>query len=414
MSAYGAEVAGGDELDTQDGGGVAVEETGAGTGAEDQSGATDIQDRMSEELEDDAWYSESTGAVVDKDGNSYLNPKNGLPFKSMAEYEAARKALGEPTAKPKTETPAPPPQAEPMSKPFEQYIAENGKINANTLLEMSKVEAGYQYKDELIPKINAPAPGAQQQPAKPITPTQRAEESRKTLVTHLVGPLQKIEAALIANGADSAAARQFMAPFVEAQTNMINEEYRQQLVGALKEEADSKVAPILTQDQETKLKTASEGNVSKLAQAYFPKGGTDAFMTLLNGYNTKDAAGKATFVRGPAAHIMDLLVNVAQNGKQFASQEEVHKAYKDTFLRLTANPATARILFDLTHNYYKGKNVGIAYEQGKQKGADQQKQIKKFVRPQPQSVAAGVEDEDKDMPSMLRAALNRSHGSHIA
>jgi hypothetical protein len=410
MPAFGAEVA--DDLDTQDGGGVAVEETaGAPEGAGTEGEGGDIQDRMAEPLEETPWYSPSTGAVVDKDGNPYINPKTDKPFTSMAEYEAAVAASGQSnsTAKPKNETQKPAPQAAPMSKSFEHYIAENGKIDAKVLGEMAKIEAAYKYGHELVPSIKPPVPNQQPAP-KPITPMQRVEATRKTLQTHLITPLNNIRDALIKQGADPNAAAAFLQPFIAQHQQMIEEEYRQGLVNALKEEADNKVAPVLTADQEAKLKSASEGNVTKLATAYFPKGGVDAFMTLLNGYNTTDAQGKQTFVRGPAAPILDLLVNVGNAGKTFASNAEVQQAYKDMFLKITANPATARVLFDLTHNYYKGKNVSVVYETGKQKGVQQAKQVGKFIRKQPQQ--GGIpqgEEEDASMPKMLKAALTRGH-----
>jgi hypothetical protein len=70
-------------------------------------------------------------------------------------------------------------------------------------------------------------------------------------------------------------------------------------------------------------------------------------------------------------------------------------------------------LFDITHNYYKGKNVAVAYENGKQKGAEQQQNIRKFIKPKPQAAPPQTEEDDKDMPQMLKASL-RHQGAYLA
>jgi hypothetical protein len=399
-----------DTLDTTSDTGAAVAEEGqqeGETGNEGGEGQTDLQDRMSEGLEDDAWYSESTGAVVDGEGNAFINPKTKQPFKSMAEYEAAKKESA-PAAKPKPEAAAPA-QAPPTAKSFEQHITDSGKLDAKTLFEMEKAEAGYKYADELVPAIDPKAAVLSGQDKK-ISPVQNVEAARKTHEDLLLGPLNEIKDGLIKSGYSADEVETFMKPYISKQMGLIDTEYRRALAAALKEEAQNDVKPILTQNEETKLKANSESNVAKLATAYFPKGGKDAFMALVNGHNATDAQGKPTFVRGPAAPVFDLLVKLMNKGKSFASQEALTSAYRTAFLELTADPAVARSFFDIAHTYFKGKNLTVVYNQGKVKGAEQQTNIRKFIKPKPQSQQPATEDDDKDMPSMLRTVLNsRGH-----
>jgi hypothetical protein len=385
-------------------GNVAIDKDGGTIESQSQEG--DLQDRMSEGIDDDAWYSESTGAVVDKEGNAFINPKTGQPFKSMAEYEAITKEKP-PTAEPKIEKNITP--TKPDSRSFEQYVNDQGKMDAKTLIEMTKAGQDYKYADELVPAIDPTVRIEKTITAK--TPVQIVDETRKAHEDLLLGPMSKIMEALIATGASEAEANAFMQPFISEQKLMIDNEYRRALSEALKEEAQNEIKPVLTKNQEAELKANSESNVSKLASVYFPKGGKDAFMALVNGYNAVDANGRTSFVRGPAAPVFDLMVNIVNGDKKFASNEELTNAYRGTFLQLTANPVTARAFFDLAHTYYKGKNIALVYNQGKEKGAEQQSNIRKFIKPKPQSQVPGVDDsDDPNMPKMLKTVLNnRGH-----
>jgi hypothetical protein len=146
----------------------------------------------------------------------------------------------------------------------------------------------------------------------------------------------------------------------------------------------------------------SEANINTLASKLYPNGGKDAFFALVNGtYNDR-----GEFERGPASRVLDMMVKMASNGKQFGSSGERDKAYKDTFLQLTSDPVMAREFMVMAHNYWLGTQIKNVYQQGKQTAAQESQRIQRTVKTRPASFAApSTESATAGMPEMLKTIM---------
>jgi hypothetical protein len=360
--------------------------------SDDSYGA--LQDRVAGDIDNDPWYSASEGAVVDANGNAILDPKTGQPYTSLDEMKKGAAPVD--TAKPKTEAKA---EVKPMSRSFESIVSKAGEVTPENLLQLSKVATDYSYKDELVPKID-PATATKQEA--PVDPIQQAKETRELHKQQLIGPLDKVKAALVAQGADEALVNQLLSPIVQEQMAKIEEYYQSSYEKALQERMESKFNPKITEIEEKKLSADSDANISSLASKYYPDGGKDAFFALVNGnYNDK-----GEFVRGPSAEVLDLFVSAANDGKVFASDTERNKSYRDFFLKTTADPVKAKALMNVAHYYWLGKNVGKAFDKGKQTAVAENQRIQKTVKTRPASYAApSTVDDDEGMPQMLKYAM---------
>jgi hypothetical protein len=377
--------------------------TGEGTGESgqgDQGG--DLQDRMSA---DGAWYSSSTGAVVDPEGNKFVNPTTGREFASMAEFNAfvAKTQNGE-NKQGQPETPAAGAvKPAPMTRSFENIVTNGGKLDAPSLVKLAQVNGGYKYDDSFVPAVKTLAAGQQPAtPAAPVDPVQAVQERRTNMETHLTQPIIAIRDELTKRGVDLETANAIVNPIYMKQMALIEADYKAQNANAMRELVKQQTDKELSPQREAARQTKSNTNIERLSNTYYPEGGKDAFFALVNGYQEN---GK--WVRGEAAPFMDFLVAKELSGKTFATVEERNNAYKSAFEDLTADPKTAGMIFDIVHNYFLGRNVQNAYGEGKKKGIAEVNGAKKLIKTKPTSFSAGggapfVED-DKSLGSMGQA-----------
>lgn len=355
-----------------------------------------LQDRMAGDIEDSPWYSPSEGKVVDKDGKVLVDPKTGKPYESMEAYNAAQ----QPTAKPKTEE-KPAPKPAPMSRSFDGIV---GELTPERIAELSKAGGEYKYADELVPKVD-PNDGAA--PAEENDPVEAVNKEREILFGHMINPITEISQLLVNQGADKGLVDQLLAPVIAKQKEAIDKHYEQMFQKALEEKLGAPIRAKLTESEKQALKVSSEANIDKLARAYYPNEGKDAFFALINGHYAPD--GK-TWVRGPSSEVLDLLVSVANNGKSYKTIEDRNAFVRDTFQKLTADESSAKSLMNIAHFYWLGRNAAKAqkmgFDKGKQSAAAQQQVRQKTMKTPPASFQSPAKDADEGMPSLLKSALN--------
>lgn len=372
---------------------VATEEAAEST---DTFGA--LQERMAGSPDDDPWYSASTGAVVDSEGNQILDA-NGNPFKSMDQFEKYQAQTATPKTNEQVVQQTPP---KPMSRSFESMIANNGEITPERLFELSKVNEAYKYENDLIPQVQTQAQ-AQQQAQQAKDPTEIVRERRDQAERILLDPVGKLRQSLINQGAEEWAVDNLIKPIVEEIKGNLDKDYKQQYEKSLEEKLSGEYGSKFSKIEQEKLTQNSKMNVERLAKQYYPEYGEEAFFALTNGaYDDK-----GTFQRGPSAEVMDLLAAVAFDGKSFSSNKERDDAYLNMFQRITADPSKARTLFSVAHNFWIGKNAQKAsksvYEKGKQAAAMDSRRIKQTIRTKPASYAQPTTSSDNDgLPQYLR------------
>jgi hypothetical protein len=364
-----------------------------------------MQDRMAGDEKDSPWYSSSEGAVVDKDGDVLLNAKTGQPIKSMEEYQKLidQDKAAQSTAKPKTETPA---QEKPMSKSFNAYVSSGKDITPEKLQEMAKAGSDYKYNDDLIPKIDT-ATAQVKQPEQVIDPVEAIKEQRKQWEAIAIEPLKKVREALLAEGADPALVdSKIIGPVMQAQAALVDGKYQAEYEKALRSSIEGKFNPTLSKIENEKLANASNANIQALASKYYPEGGKEAFFSLINGHYDE----KGTFVRGPAAQVVDLMSIIAMDGKSFKNEADRNSAYADTFRKITADPAKARALFDVAHYFWIGKQSvaaqNILFQKGKEAAQKETQRVQRTVKTKPASYQApSTVEDDENMPDILRASM---------
>jgi hypothetical protein len=375
----------------------------SGTGSHDNFGA--MQDRMAGDGKDSPWYSSSEGAVVDKDGDVLLNAKTGQPITSMDEYQKLvdQDKAAQTTAKPKTETPV---QEKPMSKSFNAYVSAGKDITPEKIQEMAKAGSDYKYNDDLIPKIET-ATTQDKQPEKVVDPVEAVKEQRKQWEAIAVNPLKKVRDALLSQGADPALVDSaIIGPVMQEQMALVDRQYQTEYEKALRSSIEGKFNPTLSKIESDKLNNASNANIQALAAKYYPEGGKEAFFSLINGHYDE----KGTFVRGPAAQVVDLMSIIAMDGKSFKNEAERNTAYADTFRKITADPAKARALFDVAHYFWIGKQSiaaqNILFQKGKEAAQKETQRVQRTVKTKPASYQApSTVEDDENMPDILRASM---------
>jgi hypothetical protein len=371
----------------------------------------DLQDRMSDGM-DEAWYSSSNGVMFDKDGDELVNPVTGKSFHSEQEYRDYVATVQKENAQANKETVKTAEKPKPMSRSFDTIVSGEKGLDINRMMELAKPNQSYQYKNELIPTVDTKQNPTPKEPEK--TPVQKVQEYRQQRIDSISKPMvalrDAVKQALVQTGATPQAAEAFCSEIANnvyrQHLGEIENEYQKKQAEAIAEMAELKAKAVLDPVEQKKVETDSSQNIARLAQAYYQDHGTDAFFSLINGYNDE----KGTFQRGPAAPVIDLLTLVASNGKTFGTEQERVKFYGDNFQKLMANPVTAQALFDIAHNYWLGKNIDKAYTSGKSTGLKEAKQSNKFVKPRPTAGSNGVstaDDEDSSMPQMLKSFLNR-------
>jgi hypothetical protein len=366
----------------------------------------ELQERMAGD--DSPWYSPSEGKVVTADGEVVVDPKTGLPFRSMDEFQKWDALQPkQDTAKPKTEQE----QAQttkPMCKAFDALMGvTDGILPPEKMYALGKAGIDYKYADELVPKANPQAPGAAQH--QEVDPIQRVKDDRATIEQATISPLQKVRDVLVAQGADANAVDNLLSPILREQMSKVESHYQAAYEKALEERMTSKFSPTLTQIERDKISAAANANISQLSAKYYPDGGKDAFFSLVNGHYGEDGA----FVRGPSAQVVDLLVSVGSEGKQFPDDQARNNAYKDMFERVMADPAKSKALVDVAHYYWLGKQAhkaqALTFEKGRAAAQAQQSRIQKTIKTTPGSFSAPrVDDDEGSMPDILRSALRGS------
>jgi hypothetical protein len=360
---------------------------------------------MAGDGKDSPWYSSSEGAVVDKDGDVLLNAKTGQPIQSMEEYQKLvdQDKAAQATAKPKTETPA---QDKPMSKSFNAHVSSGKDITPERIQEMAKAGSDYKYNDDLIPKIDTTVQ-QDKQAEKVVDPIESVKEQRKQWEAIAINPLKEVRDALIAQGADPALVDSaIIGPVMQKQVALVESQYQVEYEKALRSSIEGKFNPTLSKIESDKIANASNANIQALAAKYYPEGGKEAFFSLINGHYDE----KGTFVRGPAAQVVDLMSIIAMDGKLFKNEADRNTAYADTFRKITADPAKARALFDVAHYFWIGKQSiaaqNILFQKGKEAAQKETQRVQRTVKTKPASYQApSTVENDENMPDILRASM---------
>jgi hypothetical protein len=397
-----------DAVETQDGTDAGFKPSDLGLDASSGQADTfaDQQNRMEG---DEPWFSPSAGRVVDKDGNVLYDPATGKEFESKEEFDAwmAKQAEVAKTAKPENKDVKK--EAVPMSKSFDSYAKGEGDFTPERLAELAKAGSDYKYADELLPRVDATKAAADEKP--PVDPVEAVKANRANWEAVAVNPIKEMRQMLIDNGINQEALDRLISPIMQKQAALVENQYQTAYEKAMLEKVEGKFSPALSKLEEEKQTNLSDANIDRLSRAYFPQGGKDQFFALVNGY--KDEKGQ--FVRGPAASILDVMVNIATGGKTFSSEQERASAYQNTFKKITADGNMSKMLFDLAYKYWLGGQVGVVNKLGFKAGqaaatADQQR-IKKTIKTKPASYQAPANaPDDKDMPDMLRGAMSFAGG----
>jgi hypothetical protein len=395
-----------DAVETQTGteSGLPVQELGLDNSGNQQDTFADQQNRMEG---DEPWFSASEGRVVDKEGNVLFDPATGKEFESQEEFYTWMKAqAAKATAKPETVVKK---ETVPMSRSFDSYAKGEGDLTPERLAELAKAGSTYKYADEVLPRIDATKAAVDSKP--PVDPVAAVESNRANWEAVAVNPIKEMRQILIDQGLNQVELDKLIAPIYQKQTQLVEKQYQEAYKKAIEEKVDSKYSTQLSAIEEEKQTNTSNANIDALAKAYFPKGGKDQFFALVNGY--KDEKGQ--FVRGPAAQIVDVLVNVATGGKVFSNEQERASAYQNTFKKITADANMSKMLFDMAYKYWLGGQVGavnkLGFKAGQQAAADNAQRIKRTIKTKPASYQAPANaPDDKDMPEMLRGAMSFASG----
>lgn len=370
------------------------------------SGAYDnysaMQDRM--DGDDSPWLSDSDGKVYDNDGN-ILADADGNPFRSLEDYHAAanQNKQQDQTAKPQTNEPQN--QTKPFSdsQSFDRFAFGDEGVTADKIKQMAEIGSKYKYNDELVIAVD---PSYKPEASVSDDPIEALREERKSWESIALGPIQKTRQALLEMQADPAVVDQVLKPILEEQNQLINNLYQERYEKALEEKLLSKHGEKLSKIEQKELDGASAGNIERLSKMYYPEGGKDAFMALISGHNEKPG-DPSSFVRGPAAELIDLVVRLDNKGKKFGSEADRNAAYKSTFRDVTADKDMANLLFNLAHYVWLGKKSGdvqsIGFNKGKQSAVQENSRRMKTMKTRPQSaIAPAAADDD---PAWFKAAL---------
>lgn len=349
-----------------------------------------MQDRM-EGGDEAPWLSESDGMVYDGKGN-LATDDNGKPYTSLDAYQPKPAKQEQKQA------------AAPAIKTADDLIFGAGERTPeawDAIAETGK----FQYSGELLPPVTMPAPGQQaQQPAK--DPIVALREERDEWIAVAVSPIDKIKDILVQNGADPEYLDSLLRPIRMNQQKIVDARYQGGLEQTMLDKAKELVNPDLEKLRKSDISNCSAANVESLSRQYYPQSGKQGFFALLNGYN--DDTGK--FIPGPASGIMDLFVKLSNPDKKFASQQELKDTYSNTFLNMTSDPVMSKVMFDLVHNYWLGKNFkngrAAVFNKGKQAGTASTERAMRTFKTRPASLSQPA--EGGGLPGFLQELVNNS------
>jgi hypothetical protein len=383
------------------GGGADTAVMDAPDNGSDDSNYAAMQDRMAGD--DSPWYSHSEGKVVDADGKVITDPATGDHFKSQEEFDQWQaKQQAASTATPKTE----PVADKPMARSFDRYLSEDGNVSADTLFGLSKVADQFNYNNELVPQVVETPAQQQAQPETVLDPILQADAKKAELTKLHVDPIVGIFNDLIANGASEDVAKSICDKYYRSALAKVDGEYKQLYDKAMRDSIDAKTKPVLDQVAEKELMAKSESNVTKIANALYPKGGKDQFFSLINGHYDE----KGAFQRGPSADVLDFAVALANEfankGEPFKSQDDRSKFMAKVFGVISSKENMLPNFARIAHFSYLGKNVNKAFDKGKQSAAQDSQRIQRTVKTRPASfVPPNMDDDDKGMPDLMRTVL---------
>lgn len=370
------------------------------TGADDNFGA--MQDRM--DGDDSPWLSDSDGKVYDNDGN-ILADADGNPFTSLEDYQAAlgQQDTKKQTAKPETNVEQNQTKTFPDSQSFDRFAFGEEGVTADKIKQMAEVGSRYKYNDELVLDVD---PAYKPEASTSTDPVEALREEKKSWESIALGPIQKVKQALVDQQADPSLVDQILKPILEEQSQLINNLYQERYEKALEEKLLSKHGEKFSKIEQKELESASIGNIDRLAKMYYPEGGKDAFMALINGHNEKPGDA-SSFVRGPAAELIDFMVKIDNKGKKFGTEADRNAAYQSTFKNITADKDMANLLFNIAHYMWLGKKSGdvqsIGFNKGKQSAVQESSRRARTMKTRPQSaIAPAAADDD---PAWFKAAL---------
>jgi len=352
-----------------------------------------MQDRM-EGGDEAPWLSESDGQVYDGKGN-LATDDDGKPYTSLDEYQ--QKPAATPAKQQK-------PAATPAIKTADDLIFGESERTPEAW-DAIAATGNFQYAGELLPPVATPGIGQQpQQPAK--DPIVALREERDEWMAVAVSPIDKIRDILVQNGADPEYLDGLLRPIRANQQKIVDSRYQGGLERTMLDKAKELVNPDLEKLRKSDISNRSSANVESLSRQYYPQSGKQGFFALLNGYN--DETGK--FIPGPASGIMDLFVKLSNPDKKFASQQELKDTYSNTFLNMTADPVMSKVMFDLVHNYWLGKNFkegrAAVFNKGKQAGTTAAERAMRTFKTRPASLSQPA--ESSGLPGFLQELVNNS------
>jgi hypothetical protein len=258
------------------------------------------------------------------------------------------------------------------------------------LFELSKAGADYQYKDELVPNSFEPA-ATKDQNVQQLDPIHEVQQRKAVLEESLVSPINEIRNWLLSQGADQRLVDEGLAPILSKQAEIVKRNYDAEMENAMRHSVEGKYEKKLTEIEQRDVMMRSNSNIDNLAKKYYPTGGKDQFFSLINGYY-KTQGDVNSFERGPSAEVMDLIANVAFEGKKFDSIESRNNAYKDIFVKMTSDPVKAKSLMNIAHYYWLGRNAQTGskavFDKGKQSALQQQQRIQRTIKTKPASYSA--------------------------
>lgn len=380
---------------------VIYDEVDVGEGAPDTD--AQLQDRMAGD--DQPWQSESDGKFYDNDSNVIIDPETDEPVRSPERLKELQQQEQAQQPKPEVKKPV-----EPFSQSFDSFAFGDTGVSVEKLDQLAERGRNYSYADELLPKTNTEDAGKADEPA--LDPVEVIRKEREVHLQFITQPFEKIREALVGHGAPPSAVEQIMRPIIDEHTKAAHDLYQERFENALLERSEKASTEKLSAIESKEREMNSKKYVSELSKQYFPEHGENAFFALINGHYEGEGDAKK-FVRGPASVVIDFLTAVSTDGKKFKSQEEVLSSYKDTFQKITSDPAKAKPLFDIAYHYYLGKKFGDAkkkvFEDGKkaaERGADR---IQKTVKTRPSTFSPnGGSDPYAGMPQFIRDVVGVS------
>jgi hypothetical protein len=386
-----------------DSGNVDVGSNGGDSESSDNFGA--LQDRMSSDSgsSDSAWYSDSVDEVVDGNTGETLLDANGKPYKGEGAFERYLADQKNKTAKPKTDVAKSVENAAPMHKDFKSFINGGKPLTIEQLQKLAEVSSKYEYKDQLLPKVDPQIIANRQQ--EQLDPIKRISETRKTHEQTILSQFQKVKDALVSNGATEEIAIQILEPILQDEVKGLEGFYASQIESAKSKNSESGIMSKITDLEKRALADKGKVIYDSVAKEYYPEGGADQLDALLNGY--RDETGN--FKRGPAAGLVDLLAYVANDGKAFGTHEDRVTSYASMMLKLKTNEQVVRKMTDLAHNYWIGKNIASvkrrAFDEGRNAALAQVQRQKQTIKTPPANYGRSNAGANDGLPKSVQRLI---------